>query len=229
MNIFLLSIVFIILETFLIFIISKTLINNLARIFLRLTKSHKATVHILAILFLPGTILHELAHLLTAGVLFVPVGEISVIPEIEGDSVKLGSVQIGMTDPIRRMIIGVAPLLVGLGIIMEIIYFNKDSLSSAPWWLLLLFGYLIFQITNTMFSSKKDMEGAVAFFGIFILIISLSLLTLYLSGNIAVLSNVSQLNFSGANFLIENMCKFLLVPLALDLIILGIIKILIRE
>lgn len=106
-------------ELILLFILSRKLINSLAKLIYRFTKSHKVVVHSLAVIFLPGTIFHELAHLLFAGIMLVPVGEMNVVPEIEEGGVKLGSVEIGHTDPFRRAIIGVAPVLFGMLLIFS--------------------------------------------------------------------------------------------------------------
>ena len=73
--------------------------------------------------------MHELSHLLTAGVLFVRTGEIEFLPKMEGDQVKLGSVAIEKTDPVRRAIIGFASVFVGLSTILGIIYFVADNSS----------------------------------------------------------------------------------------------------
>src|SRR5688572_24943167 len=114
-----------VLEFILLFFLSKRLIRALSLTIFKITKSQNVVINTLAVIFLPGTIFHELAHLLTAGVLLVPVGEISVIPEIEENGVKLGSVQIGKVDPFRLTIVGVAPVLLGLSAILGILYFAQ--------------------------------------------------------------------------------------------------------
>ena len=145
-----------IIEFILLFFLSKKLIKSLSLLIYKITKSQKAVVNILAILFLPGTIFHELAHLLTAGIMLVPVGEISVIPEIEGQparnatqsvaggNVKLGSVQIGKVDPLRLTIIGVAPVILGFLSILGILYF-AGNFQNLNWWQIALGLYLIFE------------------------------------------------------------------------------------
>src|SRR3989344_5994531 len=150
------------LEFLLLFFLSKKLIKSLYLILFKISKSHKVVVNTLSIIFLPGTIMHELAHLLTAGVLLVPVGEMVVIPQIDGDGVKLGSVQIGKVDPFRLTIIGVAPVILGSLSILGLLYFTQIYLDFT-WWKVLLGLYLIFEISNTMFSSKKDIEGTIGF------------------------------------------------------------------
>ncbi len=209
-----------ILELLLLFFLSKKLINSLARLIFRLTKSHQMVVRILAILFLPGTIIHELAHLLFAGVMLVPVGEINVIPEIEGAGVRLGSVQIGKTDPFRRTIAGVAPVLLGMILIFSIFVFVKIGVS--PWWQIILAIYLLFEIGNTMFSSKKDIENSVLFIILILVMFAVILAALYslnpgfLQATWAYLSNL-DLEFA-ANFFKQALI-YLLVPVSLDLLV----------
>lgn len=135
----------------------------------------------LAIVFLPGVIIHELAHLIMAGVLFVPTGTIEFFPQLHGDQVKLGSVQVAKTDIFRRMLIGVAPVLVGGGMLWGILLFLvslPQLFSMQDWWVKGMVLYGIFVLANTMFSSKKDMEGAGEFFIVVIVIWSF----LYLLG-----------------------------------------------
>lgn len=203
-------------ELILLFFLSRKLVNSLARIFYIITRSHRAVVHILAVLFLPGTIVHELAHLLFAGVMLVPVGELSVVPEIEEQGVKLGSVQIGKTDPFRRTIVGVAPVLLGMILIFSIFLLVKIGVS--PWWQILLGLYLIFQIGNTMFSSKKDVEGSLLFIILVFVLSGISIFALYLL-NPQLLQNISKLDLNFAVPFFKQASIYLIIPVALDLLI----------
>lgn len=115
-------------------------------------------INVISFLFLPGIIIHELSHLLFASLLFVPAGEIEFIPKVEGQSIKLGSVSIGKTDPVRRFIIGISPFIFGVLVISAVLYFTKSI--NTPLYVNLLIFYTLFVIGNTMFSSQKDMEGA---------------------------------------------------------------------
>lgn len=127
------------------------------------------------VLLLPGTIIHELSHFLVATVLRVPTGELSVIPTIEKDGeVKAGKLFLGQTDPFRLSLIGLAPILIGLFLIYLVgVYFIPsltissftpgESIRLPQGWfvaiLLFVVCYLLFVVSLTMFSSKKDMEG----------------------------------------------------------------------
>ncbi len=204
-------------ELILLFILSKKLINALAQIIYKLSKSHKIVVHVLAIIFLPGTIIHELGHLLFAGVMLVPIGEMNMLPEIEEEKVKLGSVQIGKTDPLRRMIIGVAPVLLGMILIFSIFLLVKIGVS--PWWQIFLALYLIFQIGNTMFSSKKDLEGAIGFLAIVIVLVIVLIILFFF--NPALIQQVwiwlNTLDLQEASNFFKMASIYLIVPVILDL------------
>lgn len=217
-------------ELILLFILSKKLVNSLARVFYRLTKNHRTVVHILAIIFLPGTIIHELAHLLFAGIMLVPVGELNVIPEIlstgqpssgwEEKSVKLGSVQIGKTDPFRRTLVGVAPVFLGMILIFSIFLFVKIAVS--PWWQIFLGLYFLFQIGNTMFSSKKDIEGSILFVILTVtLTVIISLMIYFLSPDLwqNLLIYISKMNFEFMINFFKQAAIYLVIPVALNLLI----------
>lgn len=209
-------------ELVLLFVLSKKLVNSLAQVVYRFTNNRNTVVRVLAILFLPGTIIHELAHLLFAGVMLIPVGEMNVIPGIEGENVKLGSVQIGKTDPLRRSIVGVAPVLFGLILIFSIFLLVPIGEGTIPWWQTTLALYLIFEIGNTMFSSKKDLEGTIIFAAT-ILILFFAILTAVYFLDKALLQNfwvyLSQLNLQFLIKFFKQAGLYLMVPTILDLFI----------
>lgn len=193
------------------------------------TLSGFLSVNLLSLVFLPGIIIHELAHLFMAAVLFVPVGNMEFAPRKIGSEVKLGSVAIARTDPIRRSIIGFAPVFAGLVFIIGGVYlFNSNFLvlqSLNPYVFMaaiLVMVYLLFAIGNTMFSSSKDMEGAVE--------ISIALFVIFAGAY--VLGFRPQLSYSDKIFtgelikLIQKSVVFLLAPISIDLLILSIVKIL---
>src|SRR5258708_2029001 len=96
-------------ELFLLFLMSRTLTRLLSSFLFRLTRSKKLTIYTLSVLFFPGTLIHELSHAVMAGILFVPVAHMEFIPKIEEGGVKLGSIAVAKTDPLRRLLIGMAP------------------------------------------------------------------------------------------------------------------------
>ncbi len=128
-------------------------------------------------LILPGVVLHELSHWLTAWLLGVPARLPSLGPERigsrRGGKVSLGSVQVAKTDPLRSSLIGLAPLLVGATVIFligthvlgvdeltrrgldGILTGLGDLLRVPDFWLWL---YLIFAVSNAMLPSESDMQ-----------------------------------------------------------------------
>lgn len=212
------------LEVTLLLLMSKILINSLVKILYRLTGSHSTVINILVIIFLPGTILHELAHLLVAGVLLVPVGDLEVVPVISGDEVRLGSVQIGSTDPLRRTIIGIAPILVGIILIIFGLSFIQSIPNGGIFSLQnCLAFYLIFTVSSTMFSSKKDLEGTMVFSVTALILLGLSFLALNLLGlkpAELILRGIQLLDNPGVSETLKSFSRYLLVPLLVDLSVL---------
>lgn len=207
-------------ELVVLFFLSRLLTRSISSLFLRITKSQSVTIQLLSFLFLPGIIIHELAHLLVAGILFVPVGEIEFFPQIKDGGVKLGSVAIGKTDPIRRAVIGVAPVFAGLAIILgALFYLNSAQFAFIPFpWNIIFLVYILFAIGNTMFSSKKDIEGLLE-----VLIVgAIVLLTLYFIG--FGFPEAFANYFSSKEFteFIRKADLFLLAPLLIDVFLYGL-------
>lgn len=142
------------------FLLSKFLTKSLLRLFFRITKNNKIAIGLMVVLFFPGTVIHELAHLLCAGLLFVRTGSMELMPKIMEDGVRLGSVEIAKTDPFRRAIIGVAPVLLGLVMVFGILFYLQ-AFAVKNLSLYLFSFYVIFAVGNTLFSSKKDLEGTI--------------------------------------------------------------------
>jgi len=150
-------------ELTLLFIMARSLQRRLSSFLFSIFHRETHTIKLMAIIFFPGTVLHEFAHAGMARLLMVPVGSISLTPKIEGTSVRLGSVAIAKTDIIRRLLIGVAPFIAGNGIILGLLYVAQ---KYTLWTNSLFVGislFILFQVCNTMFSSKRDLQGAFSF------------------------------------------------------------------
>ncbi len=196
------------------------------------TLSGFVSINLMSFIFLPGIILHELAHLLMAVTLFVPVGNMEFAPRRNGNAVKLGSVEIGKTDPIRRSIIGFAPVLLGLVIVAGIVYLFTSNIlflqeKGAAVFAALVFaaGYLLFAISNTMFASSKDMEGTLEIL-IALLVVFAAVYILGFRPSLSLLDKVFTKEFIAV---IQRSTLFLLAPILLDLFILGVIKLITRS
>lgn len=144
-----------------------------------LTGSERTAYYTYAILLLPGTIVHEVSHWLMARLLGVPASRPSIRPQVRGNNIILGYVQVAQTDPIRQSLIGAAPIFVGSVIIVLIaqnvfgfenaqtllagirsipgvVQTIDEALRVEDVWLWL---YLLFSISNVMLPSESDRDA----------------------------------------------------------------------
>ncbi|PIT89178.1 MAG: hypothetical protein COU27_01605 [Candidatus Levybacteria bacterium CG10_big_fil_rev_8_21_14_0_10_36_7] len=147
---------------------SKIVFNSLFLFFHKLFKSQKVAISAISIVFFPGVVIHELSHMLVAEALFVKTFGLELVPEMHEGKVKMGSVKIAESDIFRRFAIGIAPLIIG-GIFLASIAlfllndFSFSLIASSPFeaFKAAVLIWAIFFTTNTMFSSRKDMDGAI--------------------------------------------------------------------
>ncbi len=167
-------------------------------------------------MFIPGVIVHELAHLISAEVMLVRTGGLSFALVPDEDKVVLGSVGIERTDPVRRAIIGFAPVFIGILIISFFVFYflSEKSPLGFPWNYLLVF-FMVFQIGNTMFSSRKDLEGTFQL----LLVISVAIIVGYFLGFKVPDSLFEFLNSEQFVDIIQRGIKVLLFPIGIDLAI----------
>lgn len=143
-------------------------------------------IYIYAIILFPGVLLHEISHWLTATLLGVRTGGMSLWPRKQPD----GSLQLGYVEyykgrklgPIRESLIGGAPLLAGTAVILligirvfgvtdlaaavrtgdvDILARAMADLMATPY--VLLWVYLIFAVSNAMLPSRSDRHAWPAF------------------------------------------------------------------
>lgn len=179
----------------------------------------------MAIIFLPGTIVHEFAHAIMAKLLFVHVGHMELMPQLHDESLKLGSVEVGKTDIIRNFLIGIAPFIVGTSLLLLVLYYSfTNNIFGFN-----LFTFLVlcftFIIANTMYSSRKDMEGAVEFF----LLIVTPIIFLYFVGVRIPGLTFELLKGNGVENFFRMSTIFLAVPILLDLSFIIFAKVLVRR
>jgi hypothetical protein len=192
------------------YIISRRLSQNLFISAFLLTKSRPVAVGFLSLIFFPGTVIHELAHLFTAEILGVRTSGLTLVPEgIEEKDVRTGSVSIAQSDPIRRAVIGIAPIFVGLGMLGLLSFFfpgvwqqvridaqNGILFSGYSLYLFILMGYALFAVSNTMFSSPEDLEG----FWPVVAVLSVVSISLYFVGirfNLTEMTMITLTDFFG--------------------------------
>ncbi len=144
-----------------------------------LTRSSNVALWIFWVLFLPGTLLHELSHWITAKLLAVKTRSFSLWPQPKkSGELQMGAVQIDVTDPFRHSVIGVAPLVFGSVAVLLIGYgwLELDQFGGAllkgdlrEFWQVIektaaipdvwLGFYLMFVISNAMLPSASDRES----------------------------------------------------------------------
>lgn len=215
-----------VLEFIFLFFLSKLLVRSISIFFLKVARKENLAIRLFHLLLLPGVIVHELAHLTVAEAMLVRTGGLSFTPEPDGDRIVMGSVSIQETDPIRRAVIGFAPVFVGILIISFFVFFflSERSPLDFPWNYLLVF-FAVFQIGNTMFSSSKDLEGS----AFLLVVIATVFAVCYFLG---VRLPDSVIDFVNSQAFIEIVKKgiwVLFFPIAIDLILIFLSKIKIRK
>lgn len=132
-------------------------------------------------LLAPGVVLHELSHWLVAKLLLVRTGDVALFrpgknQRAAGPKITLGYVEVFRTDPFRQSIIGLAPLPVGVLVLLLLsrpLNFAVVGVSSnemlntlrdfpSDLWQTLaqpinvLWLYLVFTVSNGMLPSQPD-------------------------------------------------------------------------
>lgn len=172
-------------EFIILFITSRFLFKSLFAFFYTLFRSQRVAIFAISLFFLPGVFIHEMAHMLVAELLQVRTHGIEFTPELSGTSLKMGSVRVEQADIVRMLLIGIAPLIVGSCILVAALYvlsntFSYESIFSSGISILITVGavLIIFMISNTMFSSNKDVEGLFEF----LLVASILIGAVYFTG-----------------------------------------------
>ena len=157
-------------------IFQRRLHYEIQAILLVITRRADIAVVVFSLLFLPGVILHETSHFVSARLLGVRTGRFSIIPQPLPDGrLRMGYVETASTDIVRDSLIGSAPLLVGCVFVLyvaliplgltsvwtEFVKGNLGVLSDAvgsmykspDFW---LWFYLVFVVSSTMMPSASD-------------------------------------------------------------------------
>ncbi len=123
-----------------------------------------------SIIFLPGTVIHELAHFFFAILTGARTGKIEVLPEYleedwedenEGKHVALGYVQTQKLNIIQGFFVGNAPFLIGLILMVWLAGLLQNSFAVLNYPSLFFQGYLFFTIANSFFPSWTDIKQTI--------------------------------------------------------------------
>lgn len=137
------------------FFISRSATNILFVFLRRFIKNERLVFYLMALLYFPGTVIHEMSHFFAATVFFLRVRDINLFPKIDGFTIKLGSVVYEKKDFVRGFLVGITPFFGGLICLYLISFFNLFPADN--FWITLMMLYLIFVLSSTMFSSKQDL------------------------------------------------------------------------
>jgi hypothetical protein len=162
----------------LLLLVERWIHRHMQGVMLLLTGNPEIALVLYALPLLPGIILHELSHAVAALLLGAHVGRISIRPKLIGQRVQLGFVPVEKTDALRASLVGLAPLLVGSGVILLIGYAVFDigivgsALTSGNWSGVLdglarmlevpdiwVWAYFVFTVGNTMLPSRADRQA----------------------------------------------------------------------
>lgn len=109
----------------------------------------------IVVLFLPGTIVHELSHYLCATILRLQVEEVHIMPTWKENHLQLGRVTYRKADVVRSILVGVAPFFGALFFFWFVGAFHLFPGSNV--FFTIVMGYLLFSVSANMFSSKQDL------------------------------------------------------------------------
>jgi hypothetical protein len=141
---------------------------HLQGLVLLLTRSTRAASVSYDLLVFPGVLVHEGAHIVAAVLLRVRVLRADLFRFRRARDARQGEVVVERADPLRMSLIGAAPLLAGVALLLLLLRLIEVEpgaspaaalnalrrLSRTP---LNLFGlYLVWAIANTMFPSAAD-------------------------------------------------------------------------
>lgn len=141
------------------------------------TRNIRLATLALFLLLLPGIFIHEAAHWVAARLLGLKAGKFRVWPKMQGKTIGMGSVSVQRGALWQDSLVGIAPLLVGTGLIAVIAnhIFAAERVSAlivqgrwadglAGFWSALgsadgaLWAYLLFAVANAMMPSSSDRE-----------------------------------------------------------------------
>lgn len=195
-----------------IYVISRLILKELFILLRKFFQSDFVVFSLVSLLFLPGTIIHESAHFITALLLILPVKSMTVFPKWDENEIKLGEVLFIKKDFLRAILVGIAPVFFGIGILFSLFYFHVYPANNIG--LNILYAYLIFSISANMFSSKQDLKDL----SLIIPVILLLIIIFYVF-------NI-KININSLNAIMNNINRYIFFVLVIDVFLFAITKLL---
>ncbi len=156
------------LQTATLFFLTQQSLKNLYFFLIAIFKNNRVVYILLSLIYFPGTALHELAHFLTALILGLKVRSLNVFAQFEENKIHLGEVKFEKKDFLRSILVGVAPFFFALGFFYLLA--NFKLFPSGSFYQNLIFGYLVFAVSSTMFSSKEDLKDIIYVIPLFVFV-----------------------------------------------------------
>jgi hypothetical protein len=189
-------------------LLQRALHREIQAFFLILTRHPVVTQILFALIFLPGVFLHELSHFLTAKLLGIRTGRLSLIPQAQPNGrLRLGYVETASGGFLRDALVGVAPLVTGSLFVAYVAIYRMqllplwDFVRLADWgqfWAGLaaipqrpdfwLWFYLTFTVSSTMMPSASDRQ---AWFPVGLLIAALVAIAIFAGAGPWMLLNIA--------------------------------------
>jgi hypothetical protein len=136
----------------------------------------------------------------------------TVFPKWDENEIKLGEVLFIKKDFLRAILVGIAPVFFGIGILFSLFYFHVYPANNIG--LNILYAYLIFSISANMFSSKQDLKDL----SLIIPVILLLIIIFYVF-------NI-KININSLNAIMNNINRYIFFVLVIDVFLFAITKLL---
>ena len=195
-----------------IYIISRLILKELFKLLRKFFENDFPVFVLVSLLFLPGTIIHESAHFITALFLILPVKSMTVFPKWDNNEIKLGEVLFVKKDFLRAILVGIAPIFFGIGILFALFYYHIYPADNIG--LNILYSYLIFSISANMFSSKQDLKDLILIIPVILLLVAI----FYVFD--------IKINMNNINVIINKINLYLFFVLIIDIVLFCISKLL---
>lgn len=163
-----LSVFWVILTLVILYFSQKSLLHQFSYLVRHFGGSRKFLIILWSLIFLPGTVVHELSHFLFAILVGARTGKIEVFPEfLEGEdehsdgSVALGYVQTQKLNIIQGVLVGLAPFIVGLCLLVYLGTLITSNYYLQNYQLLIFQVYFFFTVSNSFFPSNTDLTHVI--------------------------------------------------------------------
>lgn len=155
-------------QIIILFFITKKVTAAVFWAFRKIFRNEKLVLSLVSVIYLPGTIVHEVSHMLAAMLLMLKVVSIRIFPVFEEGRIQLGAVTFEKKDFVRGFLVGIAPILVG--ILCLFLIFSAKLFPAGNLFQNIFFVYIIFALSSTMFSSKQDLVDFIYFIPFLIIV-----------------------------------------------------------